>query len=243
MWAYVAIAVGGTLGCWARYAQTNLVQAVFGRDFPLATLSINVIGSFLMGFLFILTLERLMIPPSVRVGVLTGVLGGYTTFQLLRWRPSCWPKTESLLRRRSIWFCPSPPDSRRRLAAPTSREICESGQGMANDVLMVRIYLSEADHGRHRTLMREILSILHDRHAVQGVIVFRGIAGFGPDGEVHADDMLRLNIDLPLAIEFFDEPEIAEAAIHLLDDLVPGGHIVSWPAKRHGAAVPPPPQS
>ena len=80
MWTYVAIAVGGTLGCWARYAQTNMVQAVFGRDFPLATLSINVIGSFLMGFLFILTLERLMIPPSVRVGVLTGVLGGYTTF-------------------------------------------------------------------------------------------------------------------------------------------------------------------
>ena len=43
-------------------------------------MSINVIGSFLMGFLFILTLERLTIPPSVRVGVLTGVLGGYTTF-------------------------------------------------------------------------------------------------------------------------------------------------------------------
>jgi CrcB protein len=80
MWTYVAIAIGGTLGCWARYAQTNLVQAVFGRDFPYATLSINVIGSFLMGFLFIVTLERLMIPPSVRVGVLTGVLGGYTTF-------------------------------------------------------------------------------------------------------------------------------------------------------------------
>ena len=56
------------------------MQAVFGRDFPFATLSINVIGSFLMGFLFILTLEPLMIPPNVRVGVLTGVLGGYTTF-------------------------------------------------------------------------------------------------------------------------------------------------------------------
>ena len=53
MWTYVAIAIGGTLGCWARYTQTSLVQAVFGRDFPLATLSINVIGSFLMGFLFI----------------------------------------------------------------------------------------------------------------------------------------------------------------------------------------------
>jgi fluoride exporter len=80
MWTYLAIAIGGTLGCWARYAQSNLVQAVFGRGFPVATLSINVIGSFLMGFLFIVTLERMMIPPSVRVGVLTGVLGGYTTF-------------------------------------------------------------------------------------------------------------------------------------------------------------------
>ena len=80
MWTYVAIAIGGTLGCWARYVQSSWMQAVFGRDFPVATLSINVIGSFLMGFLFIVTLERLMIPPSVRAGILTGVLGGYTTF-------------------------------------------------------------------------------------------------------------------------------------------------------------------
>ncbi len=101
MWTYVAIAIGGTLGCWARYTQTSLVQAVFGRDFPLATLSINVIGSFLMGFLFILTLERLIVPPSVRVGVLTGALGGYTTFSTFEMETrSCLPKTESSSRRR-----------------------------------------------------------------------------------------------------------------------------------------------
>ena len=80
MWTYVAIAIGGALGCWARFAQTNLVQAVYGRDFPFATMSINVIGSFLMGFLFIETLERLTLPPALRTGILTGVLGGYTTF-------------------------------------------------------------------------------------------------------------------------------------------------------------------
>jgi fluoride ion exporter CrcB/FEX len=40
MWTYVGIAVGGTLGCWARYLMTLLVQAVFGRNFPYATLSI-----------------------------------------------------------------------------------------------------------------------------------------------------------------------------------------------------------
>jgi fluoride exporter len=80
VWTYIAIAVGGTFGCWARYAMTNLVQAIYGRDFPYATLSINLLGSFLMGFLFIETLERLTMSPAMRVGVLTGVLGGYTTF-------------------------------------------------------------------------------------------------------------------------------------------------------------------
>jgi len=110
---------------------------------------------------------------------------------------------------------------------------------MASDILMVRIYLSESDHGKRRTLMREILSLLQDRHAVQGVTVFRGIAGFGASGEVHADDLLRLNVDLPLVIEFFDDPKVAEAAITLLGDLVPDGHIVSWPARRQGTAVAP----
>jgi CrcB protein len=80
MWTYVAIAIGGVLGCWARFAQTNLMQAVYGRDFPFATMSINVMGSFLMGFLFIETLERLTLSPALRTGILTGALGGYTTF-------------------------------------------------------------------------------------------------------------------------------------------------------------------
>ncbi len=80
MRAYLAVAIGGTLGCWARYLMTNLVQALLGGEFPYATLSINVLGSFLMGFLFVLTLERMMVSPFVRLGMLTGFLGGFTTF-------------------------------------------------------------------------------------------------------------------------------------------------------------------
>jgi len=76
----IAIAIFGTLGCWARYGQTILMQNVFGRDFPVAVLSINVMGSFLIGFLFFETLERLTIDPALRTGILTGLLGGYTTF-------------------------------------------------------------------------------------------------------------------------------------------------------------------
>jgi uncharacterized protein len=111
---------------------------------------------------------------------------------------------------------------------------------MGNDILMVRVYLSEADQGKRKRLMQEILTLLQDRHAVQGVTVFRGIAGFGAGGEVRADDILRLNVDLPLVVEFFDEPQVAEAAISLLNGLVPGGHIVAWAAHRHRLAAPSP---
>ena len=80
MWTYFFVAVFGLLGCWARLAQASLVQAIWGSDFPYATLSINLMGSFLMGFLFIETLERLTLAPALRTGVLTGFISGYTTF-------------------------------------------------------------------------------------------------------------------------------------------------------------------
>ncbi|MGA8613469.1 MAG: CrcB family protein [Xanthobacteraceae bacterium] len=80
MRTYGLIAIFGTLGCWARYGMTNLIQTIYGREFPYATLIINVGGSFLMGFLFVETLERLTVSPEVRTGILTGFIGGYTTF-------------------------------------------------------------------------------------------------------------------------------------------------------------------
>jgi fluoride exporter len=80
MQAYLAVAIGGTLGCWARYAMTLLIQRLCGVAFPYATLTVNVLGSFLMGFLFYEMLERLGIGPYGRLAVLTGFLGGFTTF-------------------------------------------------------------------------------------------------------------------------------------------------------------------
>lgn len=111
---------------------------------------------------------------------------------------------------------------------------------MISEVLMVRVYIHESDQGKHKRSMREILSLLQEQHAVQGVAVFRAIAGFGANGEVHADDILRLNVNLPIVIEFFDQPKVAEAVIDLLRALVPGGHMVSWPARRHGSTALPP---
>ena len=77
---YVFIAIFAIIGAFARYGQSIVVQGVLGRSFPFATLSINVLGSFLMGFLFFETLERINVSPELRTGILTGGLGAYTTF-------------------------------------------------------------------------------------------------------------------------------------------------------------------
>ena len=77
---YVYIALFAIIGAFARYGQSIVVQGVLGRSFPFATLSINVLGSFLMGFLFFETLERINVSPELRTGILTGGLGAYTTF-------------------------------------------------------------------------------------------------------------------------------------------------------------------
>ncbi|QXX74990.1 DUF190 domain-containing protein [Methylovirgula sp. HY1] len=101
---------------------------------------------------------------------------------------------------------------------------------MGSDVTFVRIYLHEADHGRHKRLMEEILNILQKQHEVRGVTVFRAIAGLDESGEVRASDLLRLVINLPLVIEFFDEPKLVETVLAALDGLVPAGRIVLWSA-------------
>lgn len=105
---------------------------------------------------------------------------------------------------------------------------------MNDDVTVVRIYIKESDHGRKKSLMEELLNILQDQHQVHGVVVFRGIAGFGSKGAVHSADLLRLTVDLPLVVEFYDKPEVVDAALALISDIVPAGHILQWRATCRG---------
>ena len=75
------IFLGAGIGGVLRYWISNMVYWVTGRQFPYGTLIINSSGCFLMGFLFILTLERFdQIEPQLRSFLLIGLLGGYTTF-------------------------------------------------------------------------------------------------------------------------------------------------------------------
>jgi CrcB protein len=51
-----------------------------GRDFPYGTLTVNVLGSLLMGFLFIVLVERHLVAVEWRAALLVGLLGSFTTF-------------------------------------------------------------------------------------------------------------------------------------------------------------------
>ncbi len=97
-------------------------------------------------------------------------------------------------------------------------------------ITVVRIYIQEGDKIQGHNLLKEIFHTLHDEHKVQGVTVFRGIAGFGRKGEVHADDLLRVTARLPLVVEFFDTKERVAAVFPALETMVPPGHMVWWSA-------------
>ncbi len=77
----VLVGVGGFLGAVARYAVSNLTHDFTGRDgFPFGTLVVNIVGSFLLGLLFVLGEARDILTPAFRNLVFVGVIGAFTTF-------------------------------------------------------------------------------------------------------------------------------------------------------------------
>jgi len=77
---FVIVAVGGAAGAVARYAVTLAVALFWKKEFPLATLLVNVTGSFILGLFATFAAEKSMIDPAWRLLIATGFVGAYTTF-------------------------------------------------------------------------------------------------------------------------------------------------------------------
>ena len=82
MLSAVYIALGGALGTLLRYWCSGLVAAAIGETFPWGTMTVNVVGSTLIGlFAAIVGPDgRLLLGPDLRQSVMVGVFGGFTTF-------------------------------------------------------------------------------------------------------------------------------------------------------------------
>ena len=70
----------GLAGVYSRYFIGILVSRFFVTSFPLATMSINLAGSLLIGVVYVLGLEHAIISEDLRIGIMVGFLGGFTTF-------------------------------------------------------------------------------------------------------------------------------------------------------------------
>jgi CrcB protein len=77
---WLLVFAGGGIGSLARYLTALWMAAWFGAVFPFGTLTVNVIGSLLIGFLATLADERGIIGPQARLFLVVGLLGGFTTF-------------------------------------------------------------------------------------------------------------------------------------------------------------------
>ncbi|BBA35093.1 uncharacterized protein sS8_3150 [Methylocaldum marinum] len=95
-------------------------------------------------------------------------------------------------------------------------------------VTVARIYLHESEH-----LLSKLMKFLHDEEMVAGVTVLRGMTGFGRDGKIHTASLVDLSLDLPLVVEFYDEPDRVETVIRELLRRMDLSHVVTWSGVRH----------
>ena len=76
----ILIAVGGACGALMRFWISSGVAALFGKGFTLGTLIVNVVGSLLIGMLYVLLTERVVAGAGMRALLVVGFLGALTTF-------------------------------------------------------------------------------------------------------------------------------------------------------------------
>lgn len=80
MMTYLAIALGGAIGALSRFGLMNLVAGVLGNRLPWGTLLVNVSGSLLIGVLYVLISEKMLLSSEARALLIVGFLGAFTTF-------------------------------------------------------------------------------------------------------------------------------------------------------------------
>ncbi|MDH5394359.1 MAG: fluoride efflux transporter CrcB [Gammaproteobacteria bacterium] len=81
MWKQLLfIACGGAAGSVMRFGVSSMVYSVLGRSFPYGTLTVNVVGSFLMGLMSVMLIEKFSLSTEWRAAILIGFLGAFTTF-------------------------------------------------------------------------------------------------------------------------------------------------------------------
>lgn len=95
---FLLICLGGALGTGARYLIATFAPLLLGTSFPYATLTVNVVGSFLLGLVMHVGLTTNLLTPGLRLVLTTGVMGGFTTYSTFNY------ETMEYLREGAFWL-------------------------------------------------------------------------------------------------------------------------------------------
>ncbi len=76
----IFVALGGASGALARHALANWVHQLWEKPFPLGTLLVNVLGSFAIGVVYVMVIEKQLVHADWRGVLMVGFLGAFTTF-------------------------------------------------------------------------------------------------------------------------------------------------------------------
>ena len=95
---FLAVGIGGAIGCWIRWILGIALNPIF-PTVPLGTLAANLLGGFIMGCAMAMLEHFQTVSPEIRLFVLTGFLGGLTTFSTFSAEADT-----LLLRHQYLWF-------------------------------------------------------------------------------------------------------------------------------------------
>lgn len=81
LWIGLGAGVGGML----RFGMSRWLQGLVSTRLPIGTMAVNVLGCLLIGLLASVLTESTLVRPEHRLGILVGLLGGFTTFSSYAW--------------------------------------------------------------------------------------------------------------------------------------------------------------
>ena len=89
--------MAGAAGTGARYLLSTWLARVSGPAFPWGTLAVNLIGSFLLGAIMEVGLATGFLPPTLRLTLATGLMGGFTTYSSFNYETLQYLRSDSWL--------------------------------------------------------------------------------------------------------------------------------------------------
>ncbi len=226
---FVAVAAGSALGGAARYVLSGVVARAFGETFPWGTLVVNVLGSFLIGFVATVTGPdgRLLVSPVLRQFWMPGIFGGFTTFSSFSLQTLSLVSGRRVVARGRERRALDRPVPRGRVARGRSRRL---GQPLKEDPCRSRptpfspaSSSGEADRGPGGHPLYEAVVLRAREMHLAGATVLRGPMGFGRNSHLHTAKILRLSADLPIVVEIVDAEAKVRAFLEAIEPMMGSG--------------------